>query len=55
MSGKKIIQARNALILFLKSLPEKSKFNIISFGSDFSAMFPSSMPYDDETLQKAIS
>lgn len=55
MMGKKITQAKNALILFLKSLPEKSKFNIVSFGSKYSCMFPASMAYNDETIEKAIN
>jgi len=35
MSGKKMAMAVEALIFFLKSLPEGSIYNIVSFGSTF--------------------
>jgi hypothetical protein len=47
MGGDRIKQAKNSLILFLKSLPEPSIFNIISFGSNFKRMFKTSIPYTD--------
>lgn len=35
MDGKRINKAKEALILFLKSLPIDSYFNVVSFGSGF--------------------
>ena len=35
MGGKRITKAKEALILFLKSLPIDSYFNVVSFGSKF--------------------
>ena len=55
MLGISIIQALNALELFIRSLPPQSKFNIVSFGSDFDKMFESSIKYDDESMEEAIS
>jgi len=56
MSGETIKLAREALILFLQSLPTGSKFNVCSYGSTFEFMFPErSVDYSDRNMQTAIS
>ncbi|KAL4484467.1 hypothetical protein ABPG74_019644 [Tetrahymena malaccensis] len=55
MSGEPIQQACEALILFLKSLPTDSYFNVVSFGSTFQRLFPSSQKYNSQNLEKAIN
>ena len=56
MSGSYIKSARETLILFLKSLPENSRFNIIGFGSRFEKLFPEkSVSYMQETLDTAMA
>jgi len=42
MSGMRIEMAKEAAILFLSSLPEDCKFNVVSFGSGFEEMFSES-------------
>lgn len=46
-------QLREAMQLFLRSLPEDCFFNIIGFGSSYEKFFPQSKRYDDETLRMA--
>lgn len=40
MGGARIKKAKLALMIFLKSLPEDSYFNVVSFGSYHRNMFP---------------
>lgn len=54
MGGTRIKKAKEALILFLQSLPEDSYFNIVSFGSDFRKMFANSVKYNAKKLDEAI-
>ncbi|XP_063850940.1 von Willebrand factor A domain-containing protein 5A-like isoform X2 [Scylla paramamosain] len=54
MGGEKMQSARATLLLFLKSLPPGCLFNIVSFGSSFSALFPEgSHIYSEKTLNEA--
>ena len=54
MMGDRIALAKDAAMFFLKSLPSTSKFNIVSFGSQFTSMFPESVDYNDETMSEAL-
>ena len=53
MEGSYIKSASETLVLFLKSIPQSCFFNIISFGSHHDSFFPSSMPYNQDTMEKA--
>ena len=55
MRGAYINSARDTLILFLKSIPPGCYFNIIGFGSRYSPLFESSVPYDQANLDVAVS
>ncbi|KAK6339889.1 hypothetical protein TWF718_009278 [Orbilia javanica] len=54
MSGNET-QLRKALAVFLQSLPVGCKFNICSFGSNHSFLWPKSKTYSEETLKEAQS
>mmetsp|Transcript_7882 Transcript_7882/g.7747 ORF Transcript_7882/g.7747 Transcript_7882/m.7747 type:complete len:468 (+) Transcript_7882:804-2207(+) len=54
-SNSNITLAKQALCLFLKSLPEDSYFNIVSFGSEYDPMFEKSQKYTDENIEYAIN
>jgi Vault protein inter-alpha-trypsin domain/von Willebrand factor type A domain len=55
MDGERISIAVNAVILALRSLPYDSYFNIVSFGSNFNFMFPTSVKADQTTISTAIA
>eukprot|EP00058_Branchiostoma_floridae_P006994 XP_002592482.1 hypothetical protein BRAFLDRAFT_68970 [Branchiostoma floridae] len=53
MSGNKIKNARETLLLFLKSLPIGCYFNIVGFGSTHESLFKGSEKYDNKSLKTA--
>ncbi|KAH3731904.1 von Willebrand factor type A domain [Pelomyxa schiedti] len=55
MSGTRINQVKNAMQLFLRSIPNTCTFNIVGFGSRFEKLFGESIPYDEQsfTIAKA--
>ena len=53
MSGSRIKAVQNALQIFLRSLPEKSLFNIVSFGDKHVKMFPQSVKLTEDRFNKA--
>ena len=54
MGGSRIEKAKEALILFIKSLPQDSFFNVVSFGSSSETMFPKSVQYSDKWIKEAV-
>jgi uncharacterized protein with von Willebrand factor type A (vWA) domain len=54
MYGSTIKLAVEALKLFLYSLPSGSRFNVVSFGSEYSFMFEKSVEYNDSNLDRAV-
>jgi len=54
MEGEKIKQAIDALIIFISSLPIGSKFNVLSFGSNYQLLFEKSVDYTNDTKNEAI-
>ncbi|RHZ61182.1 hypothetical protein Glove_349g87 [Diversispora epigaea] len=54
MDGDPIKKAKEALELILRSLPEDCVFNVVSFGSEFTSLFPESKPYTEETFKTAL-
>ncbi|KAI0440875.1 von Willebrand factor type A domain-containing protein [Xylaria telfairii] len=53
--GTKMEMVIKAMSILLKSLPFGTKFNICSFGSNHSFLWPRSHSYNEENLSKAIS
>jgi len=53
MGGQSMQLAKQALQLFIHSLPVDSFFNIFCFGSQYTQLFPQSKAFTDETLESA--
>eukprot|EP00834_Sanchytrium_tribonematis_P001037 NODE_22_length_42145_cov_1.310612.p11 type:complete len:373 gc:universal NODE_22_length_42145_cov_1.310612:29452-28334(-) len=53
MDGNPTELVRSAMLVFLKSIPEDSFFNIVGFGSSFESLFPTSQKYTEQTLKAA--
>uniref|UniRef100_A0A3Q2G2G2 Uncharacterized protein n=1 Tax=Cyprinodon variegatus TaxID=28743 RepID=A0A3Q2G2G2_CYPVA len=51
----RINSARDTLLLLLKSLPMGCYFNIYSFGSSFEHIFPTSVEYNEKTMNEALN
>lgn len=55
MAGDRIEMAKEALIVALKSLPPNSYFNIYSFGTSHSRLFPTNLECTEKNINDAIS
>ena len=55
MGGVRITKALEALILLIQSLPVNSKFNIVSFGSNYSFLYKESVDYKNETVEETLN
>ena len=58
MSGSKMDTTKDALILFLKSLPPDSFFDIVSFGSSYKHLcndIKNGFVYNDKNVELAIA
>ena len=55
MSGGQIAQAGRALELFVRSLPVDSFFNVVSFGSNHTLLFPASAPNSPESARQGLA
>lgn len=53
--SNRIDTAKEALSLFIRSLPKDSKFSVISFGSHFDSLMPQVMSFDDESKNRAVA
>ena len=55
MNGSHICNAKESLVLFLKSLPISSYFNVVCFGSYSCSLFPCCQRYTRDSLEKACA
>lgn len=53
-SKRKIDLAKESIIIFMNSLPPKSKFNIYSFGSNFKSLYKKSNYLTNDTKKEAL-
>lgn len=55
MAGTRLEMAKQSALLFLKSLPSSSTFNIISFGTTINPLFSESQLYTKSTVAYALN
>lgn len=55
MGGTRIKKAVEALTLFIKSLPQDTYFNVVSFGSNYQNMFEKSVRYSDKEVNSSVA
>ena len=57
MSGKKMQMARDALKLFIQSIPKGAKFEVVSFGTDFEFSSNDKQGYvnNDSNVEKILN
>jgi len=55
MNGTNINMAKEAAILFVKSLSQDSLFNVVSFGDRFEKFFETSQPVNSANVRKAVA
>ena len=55
MNGNLINNAKETILLFLRSLPVNCYFNVISFGTYFQSLFKDSQPYSQANLEEACN
>ena len=53
MEGESIEQAKRALQLCIRALHGEDSFNVVCFGSSFSALWPRPQPFSERTLEEA--
>jgi hypothetical protein len=53
MGGAPMENCKSALLLFLRSLPADSYFNIVSFGSKFQSLYSYPEAYNNTSLENA--
>ena len=54
MKGNSIDLVKKALVLFMQSLPQKSYFQLIGFGTDFRKYNESPIEYNKENVKKIL-
>jgi hypothetical protein len=54
MGGSRIALAKEALKLFIQSLPPDSKFNIVSFGTKYELMYKNSQNYEKKSIKETL-
>jgi hypothetical protein len=55
MNGQRIEQSKRAMQIFMRSMPEGCRFNIVKFGHSFKFLSQQSLEYCDENIDRASS